>query len=228
VTAQAMPVELDHVFICSSPGAADCLTAFGLTEGTPNTHPGQGTACRRFFFRNAYLELLWISNPVEAQSETTRPTHLWERWNAKDELTCPFGIGFRPGSAENEKPPFATWEYRPAFLPEPLNIQVGNNCDVLTEPFLFFLPFALRRRPDTQTGSKRQPLEHGVGFREISRVELVIPHGATRSPELQSLVAGGLVRVSDGAQPLMTLGFEGEAQGKRADFRPALPLMFNW
>lgn len=39
---------------------------------------------------------------------------------------------------------------------------------------------------------------------------------------------GGLVRVNKGEKPLMRLGFDGEAQGKHADFRPALPLIFNW
>jgi len=43
---------LDHVFILCSPGAPEsgALNRLGLTEGSPNTHPGQGTACRRFFF----------------------------------------------------------------------------------------------------------------------------------------------------------------------------------
>ncbi len=60
--------ELDHLFLWASPGGveADRLVTFGLTEGEPNTHPGQGTACRRFFFRNAYLELLWVNDPIEA------------------------------------------------------------------------------------------------------------------------------------------------------------------
>ena len=59
-----MAVEFDHVFICASPAGHEAggLTTFGLQEGTPNTHPGQGTACRRFLFRNAYLELLWVSD----------------------------------------------------------------------------------------------------------------------------------------------------------------------
>lgn len=54
--------ELDHVFIWTAAGApeADLLRDFGLTEGPPNVHPGQGTANRRFFFHNAMLELLWV------------------------------------------------------------------------------------------------------------------------------------------------------------------------
>jgi hypothetical protein len=43
--------EFDHLFVWVSPGGpkADHLVATGLAEGEPNTHPGQGTACRRFF-----------------------------------------------------------------------------------------------------------------------------------------------------------------------------------
>jgi len=55
-----MAVELDHIFIFTTIGApgAACLLQSGLTEGAPNIHPGQGTAYGRFFFHNAYLELL--------------------------------------------------------------------------------------------------------------------------------------------------------------------------
>jgi hypothetical protein len=47
-------VELDHAFIACRPGApeADALLRQGFVEGSPNTHPGQGTANRRFFFDN--------------------------------------------------------------------------------------------------------------------------------------------------------------------------------
>jgi hypothetical protein len=62
-----MPIELDHVFICTAPDApeAEKLVQFGLREGPPNQHPGQGTACRRFAFVNAMIELLWVRNEVE-------------------------------------------------------------------------------------------------------------------------------------------------------------------
>lgn len=42
------------------------LKNFGLTEGTSNRHPGQGTANRRFFFKNFFIELLWLENLEEA------------------------------------------------------------------------------------------------------------------------------------------------------------------
>jgi hypothetical protein len=56
-----MRLELDHLFICTAPGApeAEEFVRFGLREGPPNQHPGQGTANRRFAFANAMIELLW-------------------------------------------------------------------------------------------------------------------------------------------------------------------------
>ena len=70
-----MSVELDHVFICSEVGApgADRLVAFGLAEGTPNVHPGQGTANRRCFFHDAMLELVWVHDGREARSPPFPP-----------------------------------------------------------------------------------------------------------------------------------------------------------
>src|SRR4051812_7604845 len=103
-----MPVEVDHVFIVTSIGApaAERLREFGLLEGAPNQHPGQGTACRRFFFRNAMLELLWLENPTEACSDQTRRTMLWERCSGTG---SPFGIILRPVAEHAPPCPFPSW-----------------------------------------------------------------------------------------------------------------------
>jgi hypothetical protein len=85
------------------------LATFGLTEGTPNTHPGQGTACRRFFFVNSYLELLWVSDIAEAQSEPIQKAHLWERWKSRTSGACPIGLGFRPKGQDDDRAPFCIW-----------------------------------------------------------------------------------------------------------------------
>ena len=80
-----MSFEVDHFFICTDIGApmADALASFGWVEGPPNTHPGQGTANRRFNFDNAMLELLWVHDEVEAVSEPARRLHLLERWQGR-------------------------------------------------------------------------------------------------------------------------------------------------
>jgi Glyoxalase-like domain len=223
-----MSLQFDHLFICVSSGApeADRLAAFGLTEGTPNTHPGQGTACRRFFFRNAYLELLWVNEPTEARSEAIRPTYLWERWVGRTKGVCPFGFIFRPARQHEGDPPFSTWEYRPPYLPASWSFSVATNAGVLTEPMLFYLAFA--QRTDNSSNTNRQPVEHAAGLGEISRTELVTPHADSLSPELQAATNARLVQLSAGAEYLLELGFDGELQERTADFRPGLPLVFRW
>jgi hypothetical protein len=69
-------MQIDHIFIRVLPGGAEAelLRALGLSEGSGNTHPGQGTANRRFFFANAFIELLWIADAEEIANEQTRPT----------------------------------------------------------------------------------------------------------------------------------------------------------
>jgi hypothetical protein len=70
-------IDLDHFLILTEPAApqAELLTNIGLVEGTSNTHPGQGTANRRFFFSNAMLELAYIREDYTSESERTMPAH---------------------------------------------------------------------------------------------------------------------------------------------------------
>ena len=102
---------LDHILICVQPGApeAEALKDFGLIEGYSSKHQGQGTANRRFFFQNAFLELLWLEDSAEAQSDVTRPTMLYERVRSQGQVVSPFGIGFRPAIPNEKQVPFPSW-----------------------------------------------------------------------------------------------------------------------
>lgn len=221
-----MNYELDHIFVCASvdaPEAAHLIT-FGMDEGPPNEHPGQGTANRRFFFQNAMLELLWVRNESEAKSDLTRPTKLWERWEGRRGSACPFGICFRP-TGDTAVPPFTAWEYHPNYLPEPLHIDMATSTDRIAEPMLFYLPFGRRR---AKPPLNPYPVKHGCGFREISRVEVASPNEDGVSMELKTVMDAGFLSVRTGNEYLMEIGFDHEVQGKRKDFRPYLPLILSW
>jgi Glyoxalase-like domain len=223
-----MTIEFDHLFICTDIGApeADRLIEFGLVEGSSNTHPGQGTANRRFFFHNAMLELLWVHDPQEAQSESIRQTRLCDRWENRQTTACPFGIILRSTSPSSDAVAFSSWSYHPPYLPETLCFAVGTNSDVLTEPLLFQISFG--KRPDQVPLEKAQPLTHPAGLREITRVEIVSPATIRPSPELQALLDAQLVRLRSGTEYCVELGFDGELQNQQVDFRPGLPLMMSW
>jgi hypothetical protein len=111
---------VDHAFIGCSTGAPQgvALLRLGLVEGSANTHPGQGTANRRFFFENFMLELVWVTDSAEVQNERTRRTRLWERCERQDGQVSPFGIIFRPAGPPPAPPPFASGSMRIDLRPD--------------------------------------------------------------------------------------------------------------
>ena len=139
-----MGIELDHLFVCTAPGApeAERLVQLGFHEGPPNQHPGQGTACRRFSFANAMIELFWVSDEREARSESTKRTLLWERWSGREHNASPFGFCLRPSDPQDRVPHFPAWEYRPAYLSDPLLMYIGEVG--IEEPMWVYLNFMRR------------------------------------------------------------------------------------
>ena len=103
-----MSFELDHFFILTSPGApqAELLSGIGLIEGSPNDHPGQGTANRRFFFSDSMLELIYIRDANEAANGPGSRLGFVER--AKDPSASPFGLIFKE-VPKSSGAPFPGW-----------------------------------------------------------------------------------------------------------------------
>jgi len=223
-----MASELDHIFILTAPGAPEAvrLTEFGLTEGVPSTHPGQGTACRRFPFDNGYLELLWVEDRIAAESEPIRPTHLFERWTGRNDGACPFGLIFRPAADGGNGPPFAVRDYRPAWLPPQMSISLATNSSLLLEPALFYLTGG--GQPVVASNSRKQTALCTAGLRAISRVDCVLTRVASLSLELQSIIDAGLVNVRIDEDYLLEIRCDGGWREHMIDFRPGLPLILRW
>jgi hypothetical protein len=221
--ASLLNATLDHVFIfCSVGGAeAEALTRLGLEEGSANTHPGQGTACRRFFFSDAYLELLWVSDPLEAQSAAVLPTGLSERWSMRGDGACPFGIVLRPtDDTVDVEPPFASRPYKTQYMPPGVSIDVALETP-LAGPAFFYLGF--------QRGAARrgqEPVGHELPAKSLTGVTVWRPASGD-SQAARSLQAAGLVTFHDADDYLLELRFEGAGTG-RAELRPALPLTLRW
>jgi len=215
-----MAMELDHLFVCTAPGApeAEQLVQFGLREGPPNQHPGQGTANRRFAFANAMIELLWVSDAEEAQSDGARRMLLWERWSGREGHASPFGICLRPSDSHMTEPPFPAWDYHPSYLPEPLCLHIGEAG--VEEPMWVYLSF-MRRAQREQWFS-----DHPIGIREITGLTLVTP-APLRSAASQAIVESGVLTTRDGATSLLEIEFDGNRRNQTVDFRPHLPFIFK-
>jgi hypothetical protein len=191
----------------------------GFIEGQSNTHPGQGTANRRFFFENFMLELIWVADAAEAQSERTRRTRLWERCERRELGASPFGIIFAPSGDQAPAAPFPTWAYAPIYLPPGVSMLVAEGTN-LSEPGLFYLPFMRR-------GARRdsQPVTHALPIRRISGLAVGVPRLTEVGAASSIAEAQGLLKYFESQQHVLEILFEGP-QDLRFDLRPELPLIF--
>ena len=216
-----MRIELDHVFVCTAPGApeAEEFVRFGLREGVPNQHLGQGTSNRRFAFANAMFELVWVNDAEEAQNECSRRTQLWERWSGREDKASPFGICVRPVDSHNTEPPFPAWQYRPSYLPDPLVMHLGEAG--VEEPMWVYLGFM--RRFDRE----QRFVEHPIGLCEITKLTLTTPL-PLRSTASQSIVENGILSSQNGPKSLLEIEFDDSVRKEIVDFRPHLPVVFQF
>ena len=214
-----MDIELDHLFICTAAGApeGDELVRFGLREGPPNQHPGQGTANRRFSFANAMIELLWVSDPAEAQSESARRTLLWERWSGRESHASPFGICVRPADPQHSEAPFPAWEYRPRYLPNPLALQIADSG--IEEPMWVYMNFMRRAHREQNF------IEHPNGLREITGLILTTPVPIS-SAASECIVENKILSIREGLKPMLEVEFDGAQRQQTKDFSPLLSLVF--
>ena len=96
-----MAARLHHAFILTAEGASEAerLIEIGLVEGASNTHPGQGSANRRFFFEDFYLELAYFTDPDEARNGPGSVIRSLARFESDD--GSPFGLVFKADKTED-------------------------------------------------------------------------------------------------------------------------------
>jgi hypothetical protein len=206
-----MPLEVDHVFIACAPGApeADTLLQLGLVEGSPNTHPGQGTANRRFFFANFMLELLWVADAAEA-----------ERCSHRGPEVSPFGILFRTTGDADSRAPFRTWSYHPSYLPPDLAIEVAEGTS-LQEPELFYLPFLRGARSPTPG-----PTSHSWALGRVRGLSVGVRSRSGLSEASRATEQLGLLTYFESREHVLEIHFQGPFP-KRIDLRPVLPVVLS-
>jgi hypothetical protein len=222
-------MDIDHLFVFTDQPqrAAERLQAAGLREGTANTHPGQGTACRRFFFRNAYLELVWVSRETEVRSPAIARARFWERSRSTQSGYSPFGICLRNAPSGECDPLEAAWQYAPSFVPAGQYARIASNEAYPAEPLLFDFPFH-QLQPLEYPPERQQPLVHPNGFREVTGVKLTLPKPGILSDGLQKVIRHGCLQLVKGPHYHVDLEFDYGAKGAVESFKDTLPMSFRW
>ncbi|HEY5137742.1 MAG TPA: hypothetical protein VIJ25_00270 [Methylococcales bacterium] len=218
-------MEVDHLFICTEKYAVagDLLVRSGFAEGSSNTHPGQGTANRRFFFQNLMLELLWATNLDEITSPKTMPLRLYERCVTRSLETCPFGLVLRPTFETSDDAPFPTWAYCPDYLPNPLKMQVGANTP-LSEPNILYFGFARGRG----IAATEETTNHKLGVGRVTKLDIQIRQSEEFSRVVQMVNKIENVKIEKGDKYFMMLEFDNHEKGSIVNFEPHLPLEISY
>jgi hypothetical protein len=206
-----MALHLHHIFVCTSVGApeAEALLEAGLVEGSRNTHPGQGTANRRFFFESGFLEMFWVHDEREAQLPLTAPTKLWERWSGRGGAANPFGLCFSSEDGADSGLPFPTWAYRPDYLPDGRAFLFAGGLP-LSEPEVFIPSW-----PQVPASPRTEPTKHPLGVLEMRSVSVGLRDPTSISNTLRAIRDAGLLEVHQGdtAELIIEFAAQKEFQG---------------
>jgi hypothetical protein len=222
MSAPTARLELDHVIVFTVPGApvVDRLVEAGFAAGTPNNHPGQGTANRRVFFANAFLEFLFPTDREALASDLVAPTGLLPRFGDG----CPLGAVLR--TVHGQSPPFPTWDFRPPYLPDGVSIAMAASSNVSAEPLIAIIPFG--RRPDGLPSERAQSLDHPAGPRSIRSARLAGPWPEPVSAALTALGAVPGVTVARQPDYDVRVFLEPGEGGHTLDLRPDAPILMSW
>ena len=206
-------METDHIFIFSKNEGkeANDLLSFGFTEGSNRVHPGQGTRNRKFYFENFYLEILWVIDKKEIQSETTSVTKLWERSQFKQNNYSPYGL-----CLVNSKSTDILFEkseiYKPIYLPKDKGIDIITNEEFPKLPWIFRLP---KRE---EKSANNEPIEHYNGIKSLTRVEFEICSEISESKFSDYFNGFDSIAFERGDRTHLTLEFDNKIQGKKREF----------
>lgn len=205
-------MNIDHIFIFTNDNGkvADELVSFGLTEGSNRIHVGQGTANRKFYFDNFFLEILWVHNETEIKSEQTKPTGLWQRAGFKTNNSSPFGLCI-VNSDDSQTLFEKAFKYQPDYFPEGMVIDIIKNENQVDLPWTFRLPFKGQKKHENEPTNHRN--EISVLTKTIFEYKL-----STENTFLGNFKKEENIQFIQASRNWLTLVFDNGKQRKKQEF----------
>ena len=174
-------MQIDHIFIFSKNKGREAsdLIEFGLVEGSNRIHKGQGTTNRKFYFKNFFLEILWVIDEEEINQTPTLETQLGYRANFIQNGSSRFGLCL-VNTEETDKLFDNAECYQPSYFPPAMSIDILPNVDNPKLPWTFRLPYRGRKK------EINEPKNHFNKIGELTKVEFEIDEFVPNSNYISS------------------------------------------
>jgi hypothetical protein len=173
-------------------------------------HAGQGTTNRKFYFHNFFLEVLWVHNETELNSEHIRQTGLWQRAGFNRNHFSPFGLCI-VNDADSDTLFEKAIIYQPAYFPNGMEIDILKNEDRPDLPWTFRLPFKGEKKHETEPTTHR----NGISLLTKAIFEYKANSETTFSANFKNEDAIQFVTAS---RYWLHLIFDNGKQGKKQEF----------
>lgn len=228
---------LDHILIWVDKDAPEIelFKENGFTSIISGNHFQQGTSGKYLFFLNFYIELLYISDNIEAFENIEKfGCNYLERSNWRLNHASPFGLALKMETFDKENILFDYTEYKADWMRDDGLIMADNNKNLLA-PLVFVLrpkmefpcyrsidEMLLDNRPDD---FKKNHI-HENGIKTLTSYNVYINPEAETSNLINYLNTSG-IDIFKGDENCIELIFDNEINNREIDFRPTLPLIIK-
>lgn len=231
-------LQLDHVLIWVEKDAPEIeiFKEYGFTSIISGKHPGQGTSGKYIFFLNFYIELLYISDNIEALNNLDNfGCNYIERSEWRVNESSPFGLGLRMLSFNKDRIPFDYFEYKSSWMSKDGLLMARDNIN-LNDPLVFLLhPYmefpnydSIEElfRDDKPESFKNNHI-HDNGIKTLTSYKIHVKTKTGLSNTCYELERNG-IKIVKGNEDILELTFDNNKNKKEIDFRPNLPVLIRY
>ena len=231
-------LQLDHVLIWVDKDAPEIeiFKESGFTSIISGKHPGQGTSGKYIFFLNFYIELLYISDSIEALNNLDNfGCNYIERAKWRENKSSPLGLGLKMPSFNKDSIPFDYFEYKASWMPKDGllmakdNINLSSPLIILLQPYMEFPCYNSIEemlRDEKPEDFKKNHI-HDNGIKTLTSYKIYVKTTSGLSTTCNELVRNG-INIAKGDEDWLELIFDNNINNKEIDFRPNLPVIIRY
>lgn len=231
-------LQLDHVLIWVDKDAPEIelFKKSGFTGIISGKHTGQGTAGKYLFFLNFYIELLYISDSIEALNNLDNfGCNYIERYKWRESKASALGLGLKMPSFNKDSIPFDYFEYKACWMAKDALLMAKDNIN-LNSPLIFLLQPSMEfpcytsieeMLRDEKPEDFKQNHIHDNGIKTLTAYKIVVKTTSGLSETSNKLVRNG-IHIAEGDEERVELIFDNNIHHKEIDFRPVLPLIIKY